>query len=159
MFQWMTDPEVSINIGLRTEPSLEKTHSWLRRALEDRGTRAYAILLDGRHVGNLIFDRIDDYLATARLSIYIGEREARGRGVGSKALRLGLTEAFERLSLNKVWLIVHVHNTRAIQTYLRAGFVMEGIVRDEFRLNGQLVPAFYMGILSADFTRNPVESA
>jgi RimJ/RimL family protein N-acetyltransferase len=159
MFRWMTDPEVSVNLGLRTEPSSEKTRSWLQRALEDGETRAYAILLGGRHVGNLVFDRIDDYLANARLSIYIGEPEARGRGVGLKALRLGLVEAFERLSLHKVWLTVHVHHTRAIQTYLKAGFVMEGIVRDEFRLNGKLVSVFYMGMLRGEFDWNPAESA
>jgi RimJ/RimL family protein N-acetyltransferase len=153
----MADPEVSLNLGLRTEPSLEKTYNWLRRALEDQGTRAYAILLSDRHVGNLILDRIDDYLANARLSIYIGEREARGRGVGSKALQLGLAEAFERLSLHKVWLTVHTNNIRAIRTYLRAGFVMEGILRDEFRLNGQLVAAFYMGILRREFNRDQVD--
>jgi [ribosomal protein S5]-alanine N-acetyltransferase len=159
MLRWMNDPEVSDNVGLRTQPSLEGTHNWLRRAIEDRQTRAYAISLDSRHVGNLVFDRIDDYLSNARLSIYIGERDARGTGVGSQALRLGLAEAFERLSLHKVWLTVHVHNTRAIQTYLRAGFVMEGIVRDDFRLNGQLVSAFYMGMLRGEFPLSPIASA
>jgi hypothetical protein len=36
MLRWMTDPDVSDNVGLRTQPSLEGTDNWLRRALEDR---------------------------------------------------------------------------------------------------------------------------
>lgn len=153
MFQWMTDLEVSANIGLRTEPTLEKTEEWIRRALNDPQTQAHAVLLAGCHVGSLVFDRIDQYLSNARLSIYIGPETARGRGIGSAAIRLGLILAFELLSLHKVWLTVHVHNTRAIRTYLNAGFVMEGILRDEFRLAGQFVDAFYMGMRREDFDR------
>jgi len=153
MFQWMTDLEVSANIGLRSEPTLEKTQAWIRRALNDPETRAYAILLAECQVGSLVFDRIDPYLSNARLSIYIGPETARGRGVGSVAIRLGLIQAFEMLALHKVWLKVHVHNTRAIRTYLKAGFVMEGILRDEFRLAGEFVDAFYMGMRRADFER------
>jgi ribosomal-protein-alanine N-acetyltransferase len=158
MFRWMTDPVVSANLGLRSEPSMEHTLGWLRRAMADPKTHPYAILFGDRHVGNLIFDRMDSYLANARLSIYVGEPDARGKGVGSKAVRLGLAEAFQSLSLNKVWLSVHVHNLPAIRAYLRAGFVMEGILRDEFVLNGRRVAAFYMGILREEFERNPAES-
>jgi RimJ/RimL family protein N-acetyltransferase len=153
MFRWMLDREVSSNLGLRTEPSLEKTQQWLGQALNDPQVRAYGVILGGRHVGNVIFDRLDPYLGNARLSMYIGEREARGRGVGSAALRLSLAEAFERLSLNKVWLTVHIYNTRAVRLYLKVGFTMEGVLREEFCLDGRLIPAFYMGILRAEFDR------
>jgi [ribosomal protein S5]-alanine N-acetyltransferase len=159
MFRWMTDPAVSENLGLRSAPSMEKTQSWLRHAIEDPNMRGYAIWAGGHHVGNLIFDRIDSYLASARLSIYVGEPGARGKGVGLTAVRLGLAEAFGSLSLHKVWLTVHIHNLPAIRAYLRAGFVMEGILRDEFRLNGRLVAAFYMGILREEFERSQAESA
>jgi RimJ/RimL family protein N-acetyltransferase len=153
MFRWMMDPDISSNLGLRTEPSIEKTRRWLRAAMDNPQMRAYAILFEGRHVGNVVLDRLDSHLANARLSIYIGESEARGRGVGSAALRLGLIEAFHGLALHKVWLIAHISNIGAVRAYLKAGFVMEGILRDEFRLRGQLIPAFYMGILREEFER------
>jgi RimJ/RimL family protein N-acetyltransferase len=152
MFRWMMDPDISSNLGLRTEPSIEKTLCWLRAAMDNPQMRAYAILFEGRHVGNVVLDRMDSHLVNARLSIYIGS-EARGRGIGSAALRLGLIEAFHGLALHKVWLTVHISNIGAIRAYLKAGFVMEGILRDEFRLRGQLVPAFYMGILREEFER------
>ena len=65
----------------------------------------------------------------------------------------GCWKRFEILSLHKVWLTVHVHNNRAIRTYLKAGFVVEGILRDEFRLAGQFVDVFYMGMCRTDFDR------
>jgi RimJ/RimL family protein N-acetyltransferase len=153
MFRWMCDSDVTGNIGLRSEPSLQKTQAWIRRAVDDPQMRAYAVLLSGQHVGNIIFDRLDSLLANARMSMYLGERSIRGAGVGTIALRLALADAFESLSLHKVWLTVHVRNMAAIRTYLKLGFVMEGILRDEFRLNGQLIPVFYMGILREEFRR------
>jgi len=115
-----------LHIGLRSEPSLEKTQAWIRRAADDPQMRAYAILRRDQHVGNVIFDRLDSHLASARMSMYIGEPSDRGAGVGTVALRLALAEVFESLSLHKVWLTVHVKNVRAIRVYLKFGFVMEG---------------------------------
>ena len=70
MFRWMSDPEVSANLGLRSEPSLEKTQSWLSKALESREILGFAIMSDGSHVGNLVFDRLDEYLSSARISFW-----------------------------------------------------------------------------------------
>src|SRR5918912_1731304 len=153
MFQWMRDPTVSANVGLRTVPTLEKTQAWIARALEDDSTRPYAVLLHDRHVGNVVLDRIDRVLASARLSVYIGEAGARGCGVGRTAIGLALRRAFDELELNKVWLTVHARNTAAITTYLAVGFVLEGVLRDEFVLDGKRLPALYMGVLAKDFSR------
>jgi RimJ/RimL family protein N-acetyltransferase len=152
-FAWMCDPIVAGNIGLRSAPSIEKTESWIGRAHDDPATAAFAILLDGRHVGNVVLDRIDSHLSTARLSIYVGEAAARGSGVGRAGLFLALHHGFGALALNKIWLTVHVRNAAAISSYLSAGFAIEGVLRDEFRLDGELLSVFYMGLLAGEFKR------
>src|SRR5476649_2041499 len=86
MWTWMTDPAVRESVGVRESPSLEKSQDWIRRALTDAAVRAFAIMQGGEHVGNGILDRIDSYLQSARLSIYVGEKSARGQGVGQTAL-------------------------------------------------------------------------
>ena len=159
MYEWMCDPEVSLSIGLGKEPSLAKTHEWLSAALRDPLVRPFAILLNGRHVGNVVLDRIDDYLATARLSIYIGEPSARGTGVGLSATYAALAEAFQTLNLHKVWLTVHARNFAAIHTYSKLGFQLEGIHRDEFRLQNERLPRLYMGLLSQEFRQLCVETS
>ncbi len=78
MYKWMLDPEVSNNIGLRSEPTLLKTRDWIRSALQSESFLPFAIYWIGHHVGNIIFDQIDSKRASARLSLYIGEPEARG---------------------------------------------------------------------------------
>ena len=157
MLRWVSDPEVSGHVGIRQVPSLEKTLAWIENAANDASVRPFAILLGDRHVGNVVLDRIDPHLGTARFSIYIGEPDARANGVGRSAAHLALRAAFEGLQLYKVWLTVHAENTRAIQSYLRVGFRQEGVLRGEFLLNGVRLDLLYMGILASEFADVPVE--
>ena len=157
MFEWMSDPLVSENLGLRTVPSLKKTRGWISHALQDETICPFSVQWRDQYVGNVVLDRIDKYLASARMSVYIGEANARGVGVGLTAIYLALTEGFDHFNLHKIWLTVHARNVRAINTYLRLGFVLEGILRDEFLLNGEFLPAIYMGLLRNEFERIQVE--
>jgi RimJ/RimL family protein N-acetyltransferase len=157
MFAWMQDPAVSANIGLTTTPTLEKTRAWIGNALIDSTMRPYAVLWQGRHVGNVILDQIDWHLDTARLSIYIGSAEARGCGVGAAGMYRALADGFMRQGLHKVWLTVHAENAAAIRTYVKLGFQVEGVLRDGFLLSGRRVQALYMGILRHEFEALAVE--
>jgi RimJ/RimL family protein N-acetyltransferase len=154
MLAWMRDPEVAENLGLRSEPSLERTLAWIAGAAHDANVVPLAIECDARHVGNVIIDRIDHYLGTGRLSIYIGEAAARGQKIGQRSLQLCTQYAFEQLGLHKIWLTVHVHNARAIAAYTAAGFAIEGVLRDEFILRGKRCNALLMGLL-----KSPQESS
>lgn len=151
MHTWICDPCVRDNIGFHREASLESTENWIRNAIKDSSIHAYAIFEEDVHIGNVVLDQVLPELQTARLSIYIGEANARGRGIGKKALQLALSEAFNRLGIQKVWLTVHEQNINAIRAYYRAGFSLEGIHRKEFLLHGRRINALYMGILVEEF--------
>lgn len=154
-YHWMLDPEVSRNLGLRSEPTLQRTSDWFEAALADPSICAFAVLLRDTHVGNVVLDRTDAYLRTARLSVYVGEPSARGSGVGRAAVCLAAGHAFDRLGLHKLWLTVHVQNAAAVAMYVRAGFLQEGVLRDEFILDGQRVDVLYMGLLRSQFRLQP----
>jgi RimJ/RimL family protein N-acetyltransferase len=158
MFRWMCDPVIAYNLGLSREPSLEETKRWVREAIQAENTQAFAILSRGRHVGNVVLDRIDRRLRTARLSIYVGDAGSRGRGVGRKAIQLALDLAFNEVQLEKVWLTAHARNVSAIRTYVDAGFRLEGIHRSEFLLAGERMDEFYLGILRGEYAHVRVKS-
>jgi RimJ/RimL family protein N-acetyltransferase len=151
MLQWMLDPEVADHVGLRSQPSLERTREWIAKAQAGGTTRAWAIVHAGRHVGNVVLDCLDTHLQSARLSIYLGEPTARGQGVASTGLRLALEQGFTGLGLHRIWLTVHERNTRAALLYTRLGFRLEGILRDDFLLRGERVNALLMSILRPEF--------
>lgn len=148
MNEWMHVADIAENLGLRTEASLERTEAWIARASGDPTMVPFAVLRDDEHVGNVIFDRIDEYMESARLSIYVGEP---GRGTGKDALRLALRWAFAERALNKVWLTVHVKNARAVAAYTKVGFLVEGVLRDDFMLHGERVDALLMSVLRREW--------
>jgi RimJ/RimL family protein N-acetyltransferase len=151
MLQWMLDPEISENIGLRSPPTLERTQAWIKQSGGNEEICARAILHDGNHVGNVVLDRIDSHLQSARLSIYVGEASARGRGVAAAALRLALKDGFARQRLERIWLTVHERNMRAALLYTKVGFRLEGVQRGDFLFHGERVNAILMSILRAEF--------
>lgn len=151
MYRWMCDLTVRENIGLVKEPSLQYTRAWINNTFEDSSFRAYAVLCDDRHVGNVVLDLIDKHLSKARLSVYIGEEKARGCGVGTTSTYQVLREGFYTLNLHKIWLTVHSNNLNAISSYSRLGFLLEGTLRDEFLLQGERISALYMGMLKKEF--------
>jgi RimJ/RimL family protein N-acetyltransferase len=76
-------------------------------------------------VGNVVLDQLDRCARSARLSIYIGEASARGRGVGQWAVREAVRLAFDALGLERVWLTVRHDNAAARRAYEHAGFAAE----------------------------------
>ena len=151
MYRWMCDPAVAVGIGLRSTPSLDRTLAWIQRSLDDPLRSAYAVLFDQRHVGNVVLDKTDTYLKTSRLSVYVGESFVRGSGIGLTAIYRALADGFKKYDLQKVWLTVHVYNQAAIKTYLKLKFKIEGVLRDEFWLDGGRVNVYYMGLLRSEF--------
>src|SRR5687768_9352523 len=86
----------------------------------------------------------------AELSIWIGQGHRNG-GAGTEALRLALRHAFGPMGLHKLYLRVLEYNARAIRTYQKCGFKIEGTLRDEMRVQERWHNLIYMGALADDF--------
>lgn len=88
---------------------------------------------------------------SGRLSIGIGGSEYRSRGFGSEALALLLRYAFLELNLHRVGLDVIAYNERAIRLYDRAGFRVEGRIREQVCRDGSRYDLIMMGLLRREW--------
>lgn len=70
--------------------------------------------------------------------------EARGTGVGRGLLRAVQNEA-RRQGARRISLRVLGHNTQARKLYESEGFVVEGVLPEEFLLDGEYVDDVFMG--------------
>ncbi|MFJ7072762.1 GNAT family N-acetyltransferase [Streptomyces sp. NPDC098781] len=70
--------------------------------------------------------------------------EARGRGVGRALIRAAVEEA-RRRGARRLTLRVLGHNTPARKLYEAEGFVVEGVLPEEFFLDGRYVDDVVMG--------------
>ena len=87
----------------------------------------------------------------ATFAIGLFDAELRGIGVGSEAVQLALSYAFEYLSLHRVSLKVFAFNERALHVYKKCGFVVEGIERDAVFFDGRYESDVLMSILRHEF--------
>jgi len=103
--------------------------------------------LEGDRLIGFISLWVDLVHGEAWVGIGIGEREFWGRGFGTDAMRLILQYAFSELNLKRVSLALHSYNERALKSYEKAGFVLEGHSRGDQRREGKRFDTLWMGIL------------
>ena len=90
------------------------------------------------------------------MGIGIGDPAYRGNGYGTDAMRVMLRYAFRELNLYRVQLNVFSCNERAIKSYLKAGFIVEGRQRGMLLRDGRRWDFIYMSVLRDEWKeRNP----
>lgn len=87
----------------------------------------------------------------AWVGIVIGEREYWGQGYGTEAMRLIVQYGFLEANLRRVSLALHSYNPRALRSYEKVGFKLEGTMRGETQREGRHSDVYYMGILREEW--------
>ncbi|MEV5984030.1 GNAT family N-acetyltransferase [Streptomyces sp. NPDC052051] len=113
-----------------------------------RAVRDYLVAeLDGAVVGYIVLVVPTSLACNAHVRQIQGlavAEEARGAGVGRALLRAAQDEA-RRLGARRLTLRVLGHNTPARRLYESEGFVVEGVLPEEFLLDGRYVDDVMMG--------------
>jgi len=138
----------------------EHVAHWLQQATS--GAMPHDFLIYERAslqaIGTAGLRDVDFRQGTAEFTIGIGEKNHRGRGLGTEATRLTLDYAFSVLGLHNVMLRVMAFNPTAIHVYEKVGFREIGRRRQAHWMGGRLWDMIYMDILASEF-RNPVNCA
>ncbi len=135
--------------------SEKKYKEWLEKDVEKDPAQnlffGLRTLADERLIGFMaLFDESWQH-GDALVSIAIGEREYWSKGYGTDAMQVMLDYVFNELNLRRLTLIVFEHNPRAIRSYQKAGFVLEGRVRGAMQREGRRWDWFWMGILREEW--------
>ncbi|MFN8520233.1 MAG: GNAT family protein [Chloroflexota bacterium] len=150
VLRWYADPEIARLTRYSTRPMpTEEVERFFQARLLSMESVAYGIHLrpSGRLVGLTTFSSLDPDNGSVLFHITIGERDAWGHGYGTEAARLMLWLAFERIGLHRVGLTVFSFNERAIRSYQKAGFRIEGRLREAIVRDDRHWDEIHMGIL------------
>jgi len=133
--------------GLFTKESHE---NWIKTMVETGKVVQMIICEIGtdKPVGSVYVRDIDKTHHKAEYGIFIGEKDARGKGYGTAAAKLMVRYCFEELALHRLFLRVYAENERAIRSYEKAGFVKEALLRDDVYIDGEYKDIVLMGILN-----------
>ena len=133
--------------------TLERETAWYDREAAATDPVGFTIYERGswRPVGNCALNQVDHRHGTAYLAILIGERDARGQGYGTEAVRLLLDVAFTALGLHNVQLGVDEANLAARHAYAKAGFKEIGRRRQAIRVADRRWDEVLMDCLATEF--------
>jgi RimJ/RimL family protein N-acetyltransferase len=152
--RWYSDPDVArltrYQDGPMRRDEIERFFA-ARVVGPDSLALAVHVLGTDRLVGTCAFSQLDGDNGSALYHITIGEKDVWGRGYGTEATRLMLGHAFGNLSLHRVALSVFEFNQRAIRSYRRVGFQVEGRAREAIWREGRWWDEITMSILEPEW--------
>lgn len=81
----------------------------------------------------------------------IGDKSYWDKGYGTEVMGLLLSHGFDTLNLNRIYLRVYVSNPRAIRSYEKAGFTLEGRLREAVFQRGAYGDVLIMSALRSEW--------
>ncbi len=151
MFAGLEDEESNRLTGTHeifTAKRVEK-HCAMVAAAEDRWD--YAIEINGKMVGEVVLNEIDWDNQSANIRIVIWEPASRNTGLGTEAMRLLTKFGIEEVGLHRIELGVYAFNPRAIRSYEKVGYKLEGTRRDALYWDGEWIDSFTMAVLAPEW--------
>jgi RimJ/RimL family protein N-acetyltransferase len=129
----IADPEVIRNTRVPDEPEEGFERTWLAayEAGAKDGTRDGFAIEDaqtGAFLGMAGLVAIEREENQAEIG-YVVAREARGRGIATRALKLVTDHGLGKLALDRVQLLIDAENEPSLRVAERCGYVREGVAR------------------------------
>lgn len=153
--KWRLNSEYSrlSDLDSATLQSPRTTREWIEKHLNDWLTYEFEIrtMENDQVIGSVGLGNNMLIHGDAFAGIGIGEPAFWGKGYGTEAMLIMLRYAFMELNLQRVSLDVFSYNPRAIRSYEKAGFKLEGRQRGMLLREGKRWDLVYMGILRQEW--------
>lgn len=153
---WLNDSEVRAGLSLYRPLSIPEEENWFENMLKSAQDE-HPLVIEVRRddawvpVGNCGYHAIDWRNRSAEVGIFIGEKSCWNQGYGTQVMRLLLEFGFGELNLHRIYLRVFENNPRAIRSYEKAGFVVEGSMRQAEFVDGRYVDVIFMSVLRGEW--------
>jgi RimJ/RimL family protein N-acetyltransferase len=152
---WLADPETRQQMAHHLPLSQVQEERWFEEMLQlPADEQPMGMDVEGddgewQPVGVASFSGIDWRNRAVELKILIGAAAGREQAVSIDGVATLVRHAFETLNLNRVWLRVYEDNLRAQRAYEKAGFFLEGHLRQADYRDGR-----YRDVLIYAITRD-----
>ncbi len=159
---WLNDPEVTEGLSVYLPLSMIDEEQWFDKTSEmgpEEKPLAIELNDDGawRLIGNSGFMHLEWTNRSAEIGLFIGDKSVWNKGYGTEVMQLLLRHGFETLNLHRIYLRVFSTNLRARRSYEKAGFVMEGTMREAVYRHGRYADIHIMSVLRSEW--NATEGA
>ena len=154
--EWLNDPEVTEGLATYLPLSMIDEEQWLdgvSRKQPDEKPLAIEIKQGRgwRLIGNSGFFNLEWVNRCTEFGIFIGDKSLWNKGYGTETVGLLLRHGFETLNLNRIYLRVYSTNPRARRSYEKAGFLLEGTLREAVYRHGRYADIHIMSVLRSEW--------
>ena len=152
---WLNNPEVNQYLETRwEEQTLEKINAFVQDVRESSHSILFAIVFEGRHVGNIKIGPIHPIYRYADISYFIGDTTAWGKGIATEAVRLVTHFGFTTLGLHRCQAGVLAPNVGSRKALERNGYRQEATYRQKTFIHrgDAYVDSYFYGILAHEWT-------
>lgn len=136
---WTDPAQAHLYLSLRKDEATSLVHAW---AIADKETNEL--------IGALTFFSISGTHARAEVG-YSLLSHLQGKGLGTEALSTALKYGFETLNLYRIEADVDPRNIGSIKLLEKLHFKREGLLRQRWRVNGEVCDSVLLGLLKEDF--------
>jgi [ribosomal protein S5]-alanine N-acetyltransferase len=153
---WLNDPEVNRYLESGTFPTTaQDLEAFYQQTTGSRNQVIFAIIdcKSDLHIGNVKLGPIHWIHRSAIFGILIGDSQFWGKGIGLEATRLAVEYGFHKLNLRRIDLGVLADHKTAIACYEKAGFRVEGRLREDLFHDGEYKDRIWMGLLRTEYQR------
>lgn len=156
MVKWINDPEATCYMIMGDRPAqIELLIEEWEAQIKNRNEVVFAVCDKKKDimVGTTGLYSINWISRMAEYRIFIGDKNYWNKGIGTEVAKLVIDYGFKKLNLNKVWLGVNEKNKGGLRSYEKAGFVKEGVLRQEVFRNDEYYDAVRMSILKKEYLK------
>jgi RimJ/RimL family protein N-acetyltransferase len=153
LFVQKNDPENQASLGgFTTGYTRADLTRWVERHGGAKDETLFVIVGEGERVlGHVGLYEIDHRIRSAVFGILLGDKSARGKGIGFACTKWAVDYGFSELNLHRVTLEVLETNTPAKKIYDALGFKVEGRFRHAQYRGGKYLDVIAMAILEDEW--------
>ncbi len=142
---------------LDSDPAYNWPVKMLREFFENHTSEVHPFIIrtisDNQPIGMVDLSGFSYGANNCWVGIGIGEKEMWGKGFGTDAMKVILRYGFSELNVHRISLNVFEYNQRALRTYEKCGFAIEGCQRQALWRDGAYYDLIFMGILKEEWIR------
>jgi diamine N-acetyltransferase len=156
LWKWENDSELTyfLNADRHRTMSKDEVARRYRQVRSDPSMELFIVeTQDGERIGMIGYDNLSIERQSCRVYIGLGEKQYWGCGFGSDAMCALLEHHFTDLQLERVYLSVYDFNQRAISSYRKCGYRVDGVRRNVALVDGEWCDSIEMSITATDFRR------
>lgn len=160
------DSDLIFNLIDVNREYLKKWLPWVNKTLSTKDTEKYILLCidkfnsretadfgiwyGGQWVGSMGFNKIDTVNNNAEIGYWLSSCY-QGKGIVTECVKEMLNYGFIDLNLNRIQIRCSYLNTKSKAIPERLGFKLEGVLRQDCKLDGKYSDGLIFGILKSDW--------